>query len=118
MTSKGKGAAFLGEPDELDRFLESIFEELQRRGLLAVKRTEVGDGREHDASERAEVGDSSERNASERTETGGGGSRNTHADKGSLRVSVKTRLGVERTDEWERIFSIFNRYPISELTAN
>ena len=90
VTSKGKGAAFLGEPDELDRFLESIFEELQRHGLLAAERTEVGDG----------------------------GNRNMHADKGGLRVSVKTRLGVERTDEWERIFSIFNRYPISELIVH
>ena len=118
VTSKGKGAAFLGEPDELDRFLESIFEDLQRHGLLAAERTEVGDDRERDASERAEVGDSSERNASERTEIGDGGNRNMHADKGGLRVSVKTRLGVERTDEWERIFSIFNRYPISELIVH
>ena len=115
VTSKGKGAAFLGEPDEVDRFLENIFEELQRRGLLAAEQTEVVGGRERDASERAEVGDSSERNASERAETGDGDNRNTYADKGGLRVSVKTRLGVERTDEWERIFSIFNRYPISEL---
>ena len=37
---------------------------------------------------------------------------------GAGNFSVKTRLGVERTDEWERLFSIFNRYPISELIVH
>ena len=104
VTSKGKGAAFLGEPDELDRFLESIFEELQRRGLLITETMEAGDG--------------SDPYSAGTTKAGDGCNRNTHAGKGGLHVSVKTRLGVESTDEWERIFAIYNRYPISELIVH
>lgn len=69
VTSKGKGAAFLGSPDELDRFFEGVFEGMEHRELLRDK----------------------------------------------VCISVKTRLGVESTDEWERIFAIYNRYPICEL---
>jgi len=72
VTSKGKGAAFLGQPDELDRFFEGIFEGLERRGI-------------------------------------------SHEQ---LRITVKTRLGVESPDEWERIFGVYDRYPISEITVH
>ena len=33
-------------------------------------------------------------------------------------VSVKTRLGVEKTEEFAAILEIYNRYPISELTIH
>ena len=34
------------------------------------------------------------------------------------RVSVKTRLGLDRPEEFERILGIYNRYPICELTVH
>ncbi len=34
------------------------------------------------------------------------------------RVSVKTRLGLERPEEFTRILAVYNRYPICELTVH
>ncbi len=77
VTSKGKGAAFLGQPDELDRFFEEVFENIGRYGNIG-----------------------------------------TQPEKDDLRITVKTRIGVEAPDEWDRIFAIYNRYPISELIVH
>lgn len=33
----------------------------------------------------------------------------------TLRVSVKTRIGMERPEEFDRLLEIFNRYPLQEL---
>ncbi|MDD6213292.1 MAG: tRNA-dihydrouridine synthase family protein [Clostridiales bacterium] len=63
VTSKRKGAGFLAAPEELDRFLEEIFE---------------------------------------------------GCPKGQ-KISVKTRLGIEREEEFEKILQIYNRYPLHEL---
>ena len=35
-----------------------------------------------------------------------------------LRVSVKTRIGLNSPDEWPRLLEIFSRYPIAELTVH
>lgn len=35
-----------------------------------------------------------------------------------LPVSVKTRIGVQSTEEWPAILEIYNRYPIKELTIH
>ena len=35
-----------------------------------------------------------------------------------LRVSVKTRIGLESPDEWPALLEIFNKYPIAELTVH
>lgn len=35
-----------------------------------------------------------------------------------LDISVKTRIGLVRTEEFEELLEIFNRYPISELTIH
>lgn len=35
-----------------------------------------------------------------------------------LRVSVKTRIGLEAPDEWPALLEIFNKYPIAELTVH
>ena len=35
-----------------------------------------------------------------------------------LRVSVKTRIGLNSPDEWPALLDIFNRYPIAELTVH
>ena len=35
-----------------------------------------------------------------------------------LRVSVKTRVGLESPDEWPRLLDIFSRYPIAELIVH
>ena len=34
------------------------------------------------------------------------------------RISVKTRIGLEQPEEFEKILQIYNRYPISELTVH
>ncbi|MDE6620547.1 MAG: tRNA-dihydrouridine synthase family protein [Lachnospiraceae bacterium] len=36
-------------------------------------------------------------------------------DKSPLRISIKTRIGVESVDEWEHILAIYQKYPIAEL---
>lgn len=35
----------------------------------------------------------------------------------ALRISVKTRLGLESGEEFSAILEIYNRYPLSELTS-
>lgn len=35
-----------------------------------------------------------------------------------VKVSVKTRMGIKSTDEFEKILEIYNKYPISELTVH
>lgn len=35
-----------------------------------------------------------------------------------LPVSVKTRIGYERSEEWAEILAVYNRYPIAELTIH
>ncbi|MDO4292583.1 MAG: tRNA-dihydrouridine synthase family protein [Eubacteriales bacterium] len=64
VAAKKKGAAFLGEPEELDRFLEAVFRDCP------------------------------------------------------LEISVKTRIGVEAPEEFDRLLPIFNRYPIKQLTIH
>ena len=66
VTAKGKGAGFLAQKDALDRFLEEVFDGMEKR-LPGRK------------------------------------------------LSVKTRLGYEREEEFAELIPIFNRYPISEL---
>ncbi|MDT8717327.1 tRNA-dihydrouridine synthase family protein [Clostridium sp. 19966] len=61
VVSKNKGAGFLGNREELDRFLEKIF--------------------------KAE----------------------------SIKVSIKTRLGLENSEEFYELIKIYNKYPLSEL---
>ena len=63
VVTKGKGSGFLAFPEELDRFLDEIFEAL--------------------GSE--------------------------------LKLSVKTRIGKERPEEFPRLLEIFNHYPLEEL---
>ena len=124
VTSKGKGAAFLGLTDEMDRFLDGIFNELDRRGLLAAspKKPEMSYTKsERDPEESyAESACGQERLYSQ--SRGGGTEENSSEENSSydnkICVSVKTRIGVERVDEWERIFAIYNQYPISELTVH
>lgn len=61
VTAKGKGSGFLAHPEELDRFLDAAFRNLD------------------------------------------------------MRISVKTRIGVESPEEFPRLLEIFNRYPICRL---
>lgn len=61
VAARGRGAGFLKFPEELERFLDEIFE------------------------------------------------------KCPLRISVKTRIGVENVEEWERLLELFGRYPMEEL---
>lgn len=61
VVAKNRGAGFLALPEELDCFLEEIFE------------------------------------------------------KCPIRISIKTRIGKEAPEEWERLFSIYEKYPLEEL---
>ena len=61
VTTKGRGAGFLGRPLELEHFLEEIF------------------------------------------------------DGCPIRISVKSRIGVEDVGEFERILMMYNQYPMTEL---
>ena len=108
VTSKGKGAAFLGLTDEMDRFLNGIFNELDRRGMLAALRKKT-----EESGTESEDGPEGPHMASRDRETEG-----SCPDDGRICVSVKTRIGVERVDEWERIFAIYNQYPIRELIVH
>lgn len=62
VVAKGRGSAFLGEPDKLDRFLEKIYDELT-----------------------------------------------------DMRISIKTRIGKDDSDEWEDLLAIYEKYPLEEL---
>ena len=64
VTAKGKGAGLLRSPQELDRFLDTIYQ------------------------------------------------------SSPLPVSVKTRLGLEKAEEFPALMEVFNRYPIRELTVH
>ena len=64
VVSKRRGAGILGDPDELDRFLENAF------------------------------------------------------DICPLSISVKTRIGMESEDEWEKLCKIYARYPFEELIVH
>ncbi len=61
---KHRGAGFLAYPDELDRFLETVAEELDTLGI---------------------------------------------------RLSVKTRIGLDDPSEFDRLLQIYNRYPMEKL---
>ena len=64
VVSKGKGAGFLENPEELDAFLEEIFEQAE------------------------------------------------------IRVSVKTRIGMDSPEEFIPLLEVFNKYPLHELIVH
>ena len=64
VVAKGKGSGMLRSPEELDRFLDTVFQ------------------------------------------------------NSPLPVSVKTRIGLERAEEFPALMTVFNRYPIRELTVH
>ena len=64
VVARGRGAGFLRDLDNLDRFLDYIFE---------------------------------------------------HTD---VRISIKTRTGIEDSASWEQILEIYNRYPLTELIVH
>ena len=90
VVTHGKGAGFLADPARLDAFFEDVFEGLEGRGPAA--------------------------------ESGEGGTlRNDFsvpASPLSVRVTVKTRIGLKDASEAEELIRIFNRYPIDELIVH
>jgi tRNA-dihydrouridine synthase len=74
VTAKKKGSGFLTVPDELDRFLDAIFEGAEQ--ILVTRE----DG-----------------------------------STGPLAISVKTRLGFTDVQEADRLFAIYEKYPLSDL---
>ena len=39
-------------------------------------------------------------------------------EKTPVKISVKTRLGMEEEEEWERLLAIYNRFPLEELIVH
>lgn len=39
-------------------------------------------------------------------------------EKTPLKISIKTRLGMEEEEEWERLLAIYNRFPLEELIVH
>ena len=39
-------------------------------------------------------------------------------EKCSLEISIKTRIGLESTDEWEKLLAIYRKYPLKELIVH
>lgn len=39
-------------------------------------------------------------------------------EKTPVKISIKTRLGMERPEEWERLLAIYNQYPVCELIVH
>lgn len=68
VVTKKKGSGFLAYPEELDRFLETVFEEAYQ--------------------------------------------------KEKMKVSIKTRLGMEEEEEFYSILEIYNKYPLEELVIH
>lgn len=64
VVSKKRGSGFLSVPDQLDAFLEEIF------------------------------------------------------NKSKLPISIKTRIGVEQVEEWDKILPIYQKYPLTELIVH
>lgn len=64
VTAKGKGSGFLAKPEELERFFDEVFANVQ------------------------------------------------------IPVSVKTRMGIQSTEEFPRLLEIYNQYPIACLTIH
>ena len=91
VVSKGRGAGFLDRTEELDKFLYTIYDELTGKVKLA------GAGEEKNS------------------QTGAGTGKNSQVAQDALKISVKTRIGMEFESEWEDILEIYKKYPISEL---
>lgn len=39
-------------------------------------------------------------------------------EKSPIRISIKTRIGVESVDEWERLLAVYKKYPVDELVIH
>lgn len=39
-------------------------------------------------------------------------------EKSPVQISIKTRIGVESVDEWERLLAIYKKYPVAELVIH
>ena len=86
VVSKGKGSGMLRDTEALDRFLDEIFERLGGR-LCGEPGGNLGE------------------------EPGG----NLGEAHDGLKISVKTRTGLNDSSNWPAILDVFNKYPISEL---
>jgi len=92
--TKKRGAGFLADQDVLDRFFEETFQELEHAGLNVE---ETGTSDQCAGRIRADR----ENPAAE-----------------TVRVSVKTRIGLEDAAEADGLVKIFNRYPLSLIVIH
>ena len=102
VVSKGKGSGMLRDTEALDRFLDEIFERLS--GRLCEEPSESLGG-ELSGEPGGNLGEEPSGNLGE--EPG-------EAHDG-LKISVKTRTGLNDSSNWPAILDVFNKYPISEL---
>ena len=91
VVSKGRGAGFLENPEKVDRFLDEIF-----------------------SSEMFCYGDNSKEKSAENSKEDSEEDSEEKTDK-RIKLSVKTRIGMEFLSEWEDILQVYIKYPIEEL---
>ena len=98
VVSKGKGSGMLRDTEALDRFLDEIFERLSGR-LCEEPSGNLG----------------GEPGGNLGGELGGNLGEEPGGKPDGLRISVKTRTGLNDSSNWPAILDVFNKYPISEL---
>ena len=106
VVSKGKGSGMLRDTEALDRFLDEIFERLSGR-LCEEPSGNLG----------GEPGGNlgGEPSGNPGGEPGGNLGEEPGGKPDGLRISVKTRTGLNDSSNWPAILDVFNKYPISEL---
>lgn len=98
---KKRGAGMLGDPDALDRFFEEFFELLER-----------GEYHPRGSQMEAAVEESAEKKPATKEATQG--KLASHAAR-AVRISVKTRIGLDDRSTADRLIAIYNRYPFDSI---
>lgn len=107
---KKRGSGQLADLDALDRFLEEICEGMDRQYGLRADTTDA-------VSDRGAAASGAEIYSNSAT-AGSADEKVQEKEQGSLRFSVKTRIGVEDASHAVDLLKIYNRYPICELTVH
>ena len=96
VVTKGKGAGILEDTGKLDEFLEHLFTGMEAEACGGA------------GSRLLEGAQSEARSACETSQSGRSG----------LRVTIKTRIGMNSTDQIDELIRIYNRYPIAEVQVH
>jgi len=114
VVKKHRGSGQLGDPDELDRFLEEICAGMDRQfGLIQDQDTRDPRPSEADRADRAGCPGADPGPASHGPAAG-----ETGPARDGLRFSIKTRIGMESSARAGDLLEIYNRYPLQELIVH